>query len=147
MKVTSIYFAFDAPLSFTLPQTKHKQPNSKSLDTPFTMSVARIAQPATPKAPATPAAQTEPTYTPNGTWRHPKFDEIARRQYATTFDESNVRRIVANAGLLFLSVYGNTVTSNVGPLSYAAQVFSNFAQSHANSNQNSHQRRCKSRAV
>jgi nucleoporin POM34 len=92
------------------------------------MSLARTAPPSAPRAPATPstpstpAAQSAQPYTPNGSWKHPKFDEIARRQYATTFDERNVRAIVANAGLLFLSVYGNTVTSNVKLLEYAAYV-------------------------
>ena len=84
------------------------------------MSVARIAQPTTPQTPATPTAQTQQSYTPNGSWRHPKFDEIARRQYATTFDERNVRAIVANAGLLFLSIYANIITSKVKLLDYAA---------------------------
>ena len=77
---------------------------------------------ATPRAPATPAAQSEQPYTPNGSWKHPKFDEIAQRQYATTFDERNIRAIVANAGLLFLSVYATTITSKVKLLDYAAYV-------------------------
>jgi nucleoporin POM34 len=84
------------------------------------MSVARYAQPATPQTPATPSAGPEQPYTPNGSWRHPKFDEIARRQYATTFDERNVRAIVLNVGFLFLSVYGNAVTTKVKLLEYAA---------------------------
>jgi nucleoporin POM34 len=84
------------------------------------MSVARYAQPTTPQTPATPSAQTEQPYTPNGSWRHPKFDEIARRQYATTFDERNVRAIVLNAGFLLLSVYGKSVTEKVRLLEYAA---------------------------
>ncbi|KAI4646054.1 hypothetical protein J4E93_005633 [Alternaria ventricosa] len=84
------------------------------------MSVARYAQPATPQKVATPSAHTEQPYTPNGSWRHPKFDEIARRQYATTFDERNVRAIVLNAGFLFLSVYGTRVTEKVKLLEYAA---------------------------
>lgn len=101
----------------------------------FDMSLARTAQsmtprapasapraPATPATPSTPAAQTDYESTPSGSWKHPKFDEIARRQYATTFDERNVRAIVANAGLLFLSIYGNTVTSQVKLLEYAAYV-------------------------
>lgn len=92
------------------------------------MSLARVAHsstqraPATPAAPSTPAAQTEQLSAPGGAWKHPKFDEIARRQYATTFDERNVRAIVANAGLLFLSVYGNAVVSTVKLLEYAAYV-------------------------
>ncbi|KAJ4377211.1 hypothetical protein N0V83_000034 [Neocucurbitaria cava] len=84
------------------------------------MSVARIAQPTTPQTPATPTTQSQQPYTPSGSWRHPKFDEIARRQYATTFDERNVRAIVANAGLLFLSIYANSITSKVKLLDYAA---------------------------
>ncbi|KAH7396424.1 nuclear pore complex component-domain-containing protein [Pyrenochaeta sp. MPI-SDFR-AT-0127] len=84
------------------------------------MSLARLAQPATPQTRAAAAAQPEQPYTPNGAWRHPKFDEIARRQYATTFDERNVRAIVANASLLFLSVYANAITSKVKLLDYAA---------------------------
>ena len=84
------------------------------------MSATRYAQPATPQTPATPSVQTEQSCTPNGSWRHPKFDEIARRQYATTFDERNVRAIVLNAGFLFLSVYGNRVTEKVKLLEYAA---------------------------
>ncbi|KAF2024140.1 hypothetical protein EK21DRAFT_79385 [Setomelanomma holmii] len=92
------------------------------------MSLARVAPstvsraPATPATPSTPAAQSDQPYTPGGSWKHPKFDEIAQRQYATTFDERNVRAIVANAGLLFLSVCGNTVVSNVKLLEYAAYV-------------------------
>jgi nucleoporin POM34 len=90
------------------------------------MSLARTSQsvvsraPMTPQTPQTPAVQADQPYTPGGAWKHPKFDEIARRQHATTFDERNVRAIVANAGLLFLSVYGNSVTSKVKLLEYAA---------------------------
>ncbi|KAF2203952.1 hypothetical protein GQ43DRAFT_225769 [Delitschia confertaspora ATCC 74209] len=45
----------------------------------------------TPATPATPAAQTQSQPTPTGKWRHPQFDEITRRQYATTFDDRNIR--------------------------------------------------------
>jgi nucleoporin POM34 len=76
------------------------------------MSLARTPA-AAPRAPATPATPSTPTA---------QADEIARRQYATTFDERNVRAVLANAGLLFLSVYGNTVVSNVKLLEYAAYV-------------------------
>jgi nucleoporin POM34 len=92
------------------------------------MSLARTASnsasraPATPSTPSTPSAQADQSHTPGGSWKHPKFDEIARRQYATTFDERNIRAIVANASLLFLSVYGNAVTSKVKLLEYAAYV-------------------------
>ncbi|KAL5113589.1 hypothetical protein ACEQ8H_008537 [Pleosporales sp. CAS-2024a] len=86
------------------------------------MSLARTARtPATPSTPTTPAAQADVASTPGGAWKHPRFDEIARRQYATTFDERNVRAIVANGGLLLLSVYGSAVASSVGLLEWAAR--------------------------
>ena len=53
--------------------------------------------------PSTPRPQIAGTVfsTPSpGNWRHPKFDEIARRQGASIFDESNVRRIMWNVGAL-----------------------------------------------
>ncbi|KZM19087.1 uncharacterized protein EKO05_0010237 [Ascochyta rabiei] len=77
-----------------------------------------MAAPATPAAPQTP--RPAQLHTPNGTWKHPKFDEITRRQYATAFDESNVRVIVANAGLLAVSLFADAVTSKVKLLEYAA---------------------------
>ena len=59
------------------------------------MSTAVV--PSTPKAQVAQAAVSTPS---PGTWRHPKFDEIARRQNASVFDESNVRRIIWNGGAL-----------------------------------------------
>ncbi|KAF2113879.1 nuclear pore complex component-domain-containing protein [Lophiotrema nucula] len=61
------------------------------------------AKPATPAAPSTPASQTQQVATPNGAWRHPKFDEITKRQYATTFDERNVSTIFGNVVALLVS--------------------------------------------
>lgn len=81
-----------------------------------------MASPATPKTPAPQTPQAPQLHTPSGTWKHPKFDEITRRQYATTFDESNVKAIVANGGLLLVSYFANEVTSKVKPLQYAAYV-------------------------
>ena len=78
---------------------------------------------AAPATPQTPTPQAPQLHTPNGTWKHPKFDEITRRQYATTFDESNVKVIVANAGLLAASFFANAVTSKVKLLGYAACVY------------------------
>ncbi|KAH6638822.1 nuclear pore complex component-domain-containing protein [Boeremia exigua] len=72
-------------------------------------------------APATPTPRSpQQLHTPNGTWKHPQFDEITRRQYATTFDEHNVKVVVANAGLLAASFLANAVTAKVKLLDYAA---------------------------
>ncbi|KAI2476630.1 NPCC multi-domain protein [Pyrenophora tritici-repentis] len=84
------------------------------------MSVARYTQSTLPQTPGKPSAQPEQPYTPNGSWKHPQFEEIARRQYATTFDERNIRAIILNAGILFLSVWGNAMTEKVKLLEYAA---------------------------
>ncbi|KAF1925048.1 uncharacterized protein M421DRAFT_71128 [Didymella exigua CBS 183.55] len=74
-------------------------------------------------APATPQAQTQPApqlHTPGGTWKHPKFDDITRRQHATTFDETNVRIVVANGALLAASFCADAVAARVKLLEYAA---------------------------
>lgn len=57
------------------------------------------------KQPSTPASQSiaAAAATPSpGRWRHPKFDEITRRQSANTFDDKSVRLIVWNGGALLL---------------------------------------------
>lgn len=57
-----------------------------------------------PATPVTPAAQKQQQpITPTGSWKHPNFDEITRRQYATTFDDRNVRTIFVNAAALAVS--------------------------------------------
>lgn len=58
---------------------------------------------ATTSAPATPQTQPLQAAVSNpspGNWRHPRSDEIARRQKANTFDDSNLRKIVWNGGAL-----------------------------------------------
>ncbi|KAK0117822.1 hypothetical protein ONS95_012147 [Cadophora gregata] len=54
----------------------------------------------TPNRPSTPVAQSTPSSsTPaTGTWRHPKLDEIVRRQNASNFTAANVKKIAWNAG-------------------------------------------------
>ncbi len=55
-------------------------------------------------SPATPAGQVglaTPAGTPTtGTWKHPRFDEIARRQAATTFSDQHLALVLWNAGTL-----------------------------------------------
>ncbi|PVI04338.1 hypothetical protein DM02DRAFT_640041 [Periconia macrospinosa] len=66
-----------------------------------------------PATPTTPQAQTYQTSTPSGTWKHPRFDEITRRQNATNFDESNVWKIVSNGGLLILSFVARGILASI----------------------------------
>ncbi|KAK5631099.1 hypothetical protein RRF57_006814 [Xylaria bambusicola] len=69
-----------------------------------------MASTAAPVAISTPTKKT-PTTTPTkasatpvtdspGTWRHPRIEEITRRQEASTFTEKNVKRILINIALL-----------------------------------------------
>jgi len=53
-----------------------------------------------PMRPSTPVAQTSttPSTPQTGTWRHPRLDEIARRQNATSFTDRNVKKILYNIG-------------------------------------------------
>jgi nucleoporin POM34 len=55
----------------------------------------------TPATPTTPASQTGVKAPRTGTWRHPKFDEITKRQYARTFSEQNAKAVLVNALYLF----------------------------------------------
>ncbi|KAI9802369.1 MAG: hypothetical protein M1833_001875 [Piccolia ochrophora] len=52
------------------------------------MALSTVASPATPATP------------PTGTWRHPKFDEITRRQNAATFTDRNLTRLLWNGASL-----------------------------------------------
>ncbi|KAL2040540.1 hypothetical protein N7G274_006519 [Stereocaulon virgatum] len=53
--------------------------------------------PSTPQARILQASTSTPS---PGSWRHPRFEEIARRQKANTFNDSNLRRVVWNGGAL-----------------------------------------------
>lgn len=70
------------------------------------------------RSPSTPSTQVMrvAVSTPSpGTWRHPKFDEIARRQNAATFSDSNLRKLKWNAGALaVLWLVGNLIESQYG---------------------------------
>jgi nucleoporin POM34 len=56
----------------------------------------------------TPEVRSVPPYAPTpppGTWRHPKLDEIARRQSASIFSQSNLRRAIISIISLALTFY------------------------------------------
>lgn len=51
-------------------------------------------------SPITPTSSA-PSTPQTGTWRHPRFDEITRRQNASTFSDRNIKRVLYNVGCLF----------------------------------------------
>ncbi|KAI0599168.1 nuclear pore complex component-domain-containing protein [Biscogniauxia sp. FL1348] len=50
-----------------------------------------------------------------GTWRHPRLEEISRRQEAANFTERNAKRVAVNIALFFSLIIAHTVLSNVLP--------------------------------
>ncbi|KAI5918573.1 nuclear pore complex component-domain-containing protein [Camillea tinctor] len=50
-----------------------------------------------------------------GTWRHPRMQEITRRQEASNFTERNAKRVALNVAAFFTLILGHTVLSNVLP--------------------------------
>ena len=70
--------------------------------TPYTSSPSPAPKPS-PQAAV--AAATTPARPSPGSWHHPRAAEIARRTAASTFTESNLRRIVYNGLALTLLAY------------------------------------------
>ena len=64
--------------------------------------MATATAPPTPKS--TPAPPQLISDSP-GSWQHPKFTEIARRQRASTFNGQNLRRIAYNGSALLTLLY------------------------------------------
>jgi len=64
-----------------------------------------MASPARPSTPRGQTAQPPVSTPPTGTWRHPRFDEIARRQNASTFSDRNVKKILWNGGFLLATFF------------------------------------------
>ncbi|KAH7033416.1 nuclear pore complex component-domain-containing protein [Microdochium trichocladiopsis] len=60
------------------------------------------------------AAAAAPTESP-GKWRHPRLDEITRRQEQTSFSEKNVRSITINLGVLVALFATNTLLHKLFP--------------------------------
>lgn len=73
---------------------------TRKTQTPESFRLNSMASPA-PRTPSTPASQKQQVpITPNGAWKHPRFEEITRRQHATTFDERNAKIVAINTTLL-----------------------------------------------
>lgn len=95
---------------------KHGKPSSHFIQLAPTLNLTwhiiaplnTMALPTTPVTPTTPAGNKASTPA-TGTWRHPRFEEIARRQNATMFGEKNVSQIVWNSASLFLTFHVDKV--------------------------------------
>jgi nucleoporin POM34 len=61
---------------------------------------SQLATPVSKLASAPPVAPTPP-----GSWRHPRLDEISRRQQDSTFDEAKMYRVFTSLALLFLTFF------------------------------------------
>ncbi|MCJ1398879.1 hypothetical protein MMC11_002080 [Xylographa trunciseda] len=77
-------------LTSSTQQSPAQRPSAQQ--TPTRQTQNRTATPQS--APALPVAPSP------GTWRHPKFDEIARRQQAASFTDRNVTTLLWNTGAL-----------------------------------------------
>lgn len=74
--------------------------SSTALTTPGGMAGEAVSK--TPDTHAIPPSAPTP---PPGSWRHPKLDEIARRQSASIFSQSNLRRAIMSIIFLAMTFY------------------------------------------
>ncbi|RAL66556.1 hypothetical protein DID88_006246 [Monilinia fructigena] len=89
------------------------------------------------RTPITPAAQrsspasagklgfgeSQPSTPQTGTWKHPKFDEIARRQNIATFTDQNLRRLLWNGvGLILLEYLGRKLSGTFASYFFGRRV-------------------------
>ncbi|KAH7323844.1 nuclear pore complex component-domain-containing protein [Rhexocercosporidium sp. MPI-PUGE-AT-0058] len=82
----------------------------------------------TPTRPSTPVAQSTPSTPVTGTWRHPKLDEIVRRQNASNFTASNVKKIAYNGGgLLVVFVIGRALWTFLPSLFHPGKALTPYA--------------------
>ncbi|GIK00161.1 hypothetical protein Aspvir_004181 [Aspergillus viridinutans] len=73
--------------------------------------MASQSAPSTPRAVSVLAPVPDASRTP-GKWRHPRLNEVVRRQNAGTFGDRNIRKLIWNgAALVATWVFGNTVKS------------------------------------
>ncbi|KAL8677190.1 MAG: hypothetical protein Q9186_006366 [Xanthomendoza sp. 1 TL-2023] len=102
-----------------------------TLTQPQTSSTAVAQRNSTPATPQSAKSQTPQSVaaTPSpGRWRHPDFDEITRRQKASTFDGTNLHRIIWNIGfVVVLYVLRDFFRLHPGTLSI---LLSNTSQSY-----------------
>lgn len=81
-----------------------------------------------PDRPSTPSKKPESPATPVGKWKHPRLDEIYRRQNASNFSDQNVKKILYNvAGLFMLWVVGRGLWRIFPSFFHSGKVFHPYA--------------------
>lgn len=80
--------------------SNHLKSLNKHLECPRNSKHSNRPKMVAPATPSTPSAQTVQQPTPTGSWRHPQYNEITKRQYATTCDETNIRIVLWNGAYL-----------------------------------------------
>jgi len=82
----------------------------------------------TPISRPTPSANGPVPSPQTGTWRHPQFDEIARRQNASNFSDRNVRKIVYNfGGLMTIWMLGRVLWESLPNFLLPGKVLDPYA--------------------
>lgn len=89
------------------------------------------SRPSTPSS-RIPPALSNPSTPQTGSWKHPRFDEIVKRQRASVFSDSNLRRILYNVGgliaLWFLSHFVQDNLPTVYRLIVSFRPYSTYIQ-------------------
>ncbi|KAK6834572.1 nuclear pore complex component [Apiospora arundinis] len=86
------------------------------------MSSTALQKPLTPTKPSSAPPQDSP-----GTWRHPRLQEIAKRQNATTFGEKNVKKVVYNVvALVAMFALHGLVAKWISPVPLAVSQFATY---------------------
>ncbi|KAI0135676.1 NPCC-domain-containing protein [Daldinia grandis] len=92
----------------------------------MSLSIARTIVTPKKSTPATPPVTDSP-----GTWRHPRIEEITRRQEATTFTDGNIKRIAVNIVVLVALIFLHSFLARVLPskksFPYAVWNYSRYA--------------------
>ncbi|MCJ1313204.1 hypothetical protein MMC25_006881 [Agyrium rufum] len=101
----SLQRTFPTPPAATVrtPTTVAKSSTTTTTIAPIsnTKTLATSTAISTPSTPTSKVSASLPVNTPSpGNWRHPRFDEIARRQKSSTFNQDNANKVIWNSGAL-----------------------------------------------
>lgn len=82
----------------------------------------------TPVRPSTPITQSAPSTPTTGTWKHPKLDEIVRRQNAARFSADDVKKVLYNvAGIAAVCLLGRSVWDSFPAMFHPGKALQPYA--------------------